>query len=146
MSSEVKSWMNILNWSSMRHYMTLTHTATQVRFLFNTQNLPIKFLHSSIVIVRFPQNMGIIDIIYFSTKSSHIQNPNWGSEARRNKNVLQIDLRSSIGLKNCFWWRFPACESRPCWKVMAGNFWFLLKQPTALVGGRKVTMVMHDVS
>ena len=124
-------------------YMALTHTATQVFFLKYA-----KSSHQHVCIVQ----LSLLDSHKIWVLYSHhlffyeIFAPNWGSEASRNKNVLQINLRSSIGLKNCFWWRFPACERRPCWKVMAGIFWFLLKQPRTLVGGRKVSMFMHHVS
>lgn len=144
MSSEVKSWMNILNWSSRRHYMTLTHTATQVLF-FIRKIFPSNFWIVQLpnCLVRFPQNMGTLlasSTFLRNLRTSKTQHS--GSEASRNKNVLQIDLRSSIGLKNCFWWRFPACQGvrfGKSWRV----FLFLSKQPTTLIGGRKVTMVMH---
>ena len=111
-------------------YDTNPHSHTGAAFFLIRKILPSNFCIVQLS-CQIPTKYGyFIGMIYFSTKSSHIQNPNWGSEASRNKHVLQIDLRSSIGLKNCFWWRFPACQG-----VRVGKSWWvfslLFLRPTA---------------
>ena len=142
-----------MNWSSKCHYMTPTHTAHTGAFcfFFIRKIHPINiFCIVQLSLLDSHKNMGwFIDIpLFFLRKNLRISNTQHsGSVASRNKNVLQIDLRSSIGLKNCFWWRFPACQVccvGKSWRVFL--FFAETTHNPSYVGGWKGAMVMNHVS